>query len=399
MRTIAVVTVGRSDFGILRPVLRSIARDPDLKLSLIVAGMHLDARWGRTIDEIESEGFTVTHRLECAPEEDAPHGIACAIGRGIAGFSAVFEKDAPDILALMGDRYEMFAAGVAATPFNIPMAHIHGGELTFGAFDDALRHSLTKLSHLHFTSTEESARRVIQLGEEPWRVVVSGAPGLDNLAEMKLPTFIELQDEWGVKFDRFPLLVTFHPATREYRDTEYQITELLAVLDERPEPIVFTMPNADTNGTVIRRAILRFCAAHSRAVWIENLGTRRYFSLMAHAAAMVGNSSSGIIEAASFGLPVVNIGTRQAGRLRGGNVIDVGYSREEIAAGISQATDPAFRAGLRGMKNPYGNGGAAGIIVNRLKSVLLNQQLICKRFYEINVAINTEEEQVACADA
>ena len=384
MRRVGVVTVGRSDWGILRPVVKRIVTEPELDLMLIAAGMHLDQRWGKTVDGIEAEGCEVAHRVACPPRDDSPGGVAEAMGAGIQGFAAVFAAERPDILLVMGDRFEMFAAAVAALPFKIPVAHIHGGELTQGALDDALRHSITKLAHVHFVATDEYAGRVIQMGEEPQRVTVTGAPGLDNIREMELLTTAELQDKLGVRWDMAPLLVTFHPVTLEYEATEYHISELLTALENRAEPLVFTAPNADTGNLVIRRKVVEFAGARDggNRLFIENLGTRDYFSLMACAAAMVGNSSSGIIEAPSFALPVVNIGTRQQGRMRAANVIDVGYGRDEIAATLERAVSPEFRASLRGMENPYGDGRAAQRIVERLKSVELGQSLVMKRFYD-----------------
>ena len=385
MRTIAVVTVARSDYGIYVPILRRIQADNNLHLDLLVSGMHLSPEFGLTIKMIETDGFAIGERVEMLLSSDSPEGIAKSIGLGVIGFAQVYSRRRPDILVVLGDRFEMYAAALAALPFKIPVAHIHGGEVTQGAIDDALRHSMTKLSHLHFVSTEEYARRVMQLGEEPWRVIVSGAPSLDNLQTIKLLTPEELKAQYGLRLYPPPLLVTFHPVTLEYERTERQMSELLAALADSACPVIFTLPNADTGGRVIHRMIMEYVRVQPSACIVDNLGTQGYFSLMTHAAAMVGNSSSGLIEAPSFALPVVNVGTRQAGRVRGANVIDVSYERTAILGGIQQAIQPEFREQLRQMENPYGSGRASDIIVERLKTVLLDDRLVMKRFTDLGL--------------
>jgi len=384
VRKIAVVTVGRSDYGIYLPLLRKIQDDPDLQLELIVAGMHLSPEFGLTINSIETDDFEIAERVEMLLSSDSPEGIAKSIGLGVIGFSQAYARSRPDLLVVLGDRFEMYAAALAALPFKIPVAHIHGGELTQGAIDDSLRHSMTKLSHLHFVATPEYAKRVMQLGEEPWRVVVSGAPSLDNLNALELLTSNELSAQFGLHIDETPfVIVTFHPVTLEYEQAEWQVSELLAALEDCERPIVFTMPNADTSGRIIREMIVDFVETHPESHAVENLGTQGYFSLMKIAAAMVGNSSSGIIEAASFELPVVNIGTRQAGRTRGENVIDVDYTRKSILDGIQKALDPHFRADLEGIQNPYGGGMASERIVETLKKTKIDDDLVIKRFYDL----------------
>lgn len=383
MRTIGVVTVARSDYGIYLPLLRKIQADPDLQLHLIVAGMHLSPEFGLTVEAIEADGFEIGERVEMLLSSDTPEGIAKSMGLGTIGFAQAYGRFRPDILVVLGDRFEMHAAALAALPFKIPVAHIHGGEVTQGTIDDALRHSMTKLSHLHFVSTREYARRVIQMGEESWRVVVSGAPSLDNLRSVKLLKADELKARYGLRLDRPPLLVTFHPVTLEYEQTEWQVTELLAALEACGLPVVFTMPNADTSGRTIARMIEEFVATHSSAQAVDNLGTQGYFSMMAVAAAMVGNSSSGIIEAASFELPVANVGSRQRGRVRGANIIDVDYEQTSILEGLGKALDPQFRAKLRGIHNPYDSGGAAEKIVEVLKQVQLDDRIVTKCFHDL----------------
>jgi UDP-hydrolysing UDP-N-acetyl-D-glucosamine 2-epimerase len=382
LRTVGVVTVGRSDYGVYVPILRRIQADPELQLQLIVGGMHLSPEFGTTVNAIESDGFEVSQRVEFLLSSDTPEGIAKSMGLGITGFAQAYSAKKPDVLLVLGDRFEMHAAALAALPFKIPIAHVHGGEITEGAIDDALRHSITKLSHLHFVSTEEYQRRVLQLGEEAWRVEVTGAPGLDNLHSITLLSQEELGAQFGLRLDNPTLLVTYHPVTLEYEQTDEQVQELLAALGKSGHPMIFTIPNADTSGRSINAALRQYVESHDSAQIVDNLGTQGYFSLMACAAAMVGNSSSGIAEAPSFGLPVVNIGNRQQGRLRTRNIIDVGYSQEEILSGIQKAISPEFRVTYPANDTTYGDGRAAERIVARLKSAELNQRLIAKKFID-----------------
>jgi len=382
MRTIGVVTVARSDYGLYLPVLRRIQAEPDLRLHLIVAGTHLSPDFGLTVREIERGGFPIGDRVEMMLSSDTPEGVAKSMGLGTIGFAQAYARSRPDILLVLGDRFEMHAAVVAALPFGIPVAHIHGGELTLGAMDDALRHSITKMSHLHFVATEDYARRVIQMGEEPWRVLVSGSPGLDGLLSTPLLSREELERRYRLDLSAPFLLVTYHPVTLEIEQLETQMNELLAALDEVGMTTVFTYPNADTRSRLVIQMTREYAAARPHVRVVVNLGTPGYVSAMRFAAAMVGNSSSGIIEAASFQLPVVNIGSRQQGRARGRNVIDVGYGRQEIVAGIRRAISPEFRASLVGLVNLYGDGHAAERIVRRLKEVELDDRLFRKRFYE-----------------
>ena len=382
MREIGVITVARSDYGIYLPVLRKIKNAQDLRLYLIVAGMHLSPEYGMTVRMIESDGFRVDERIEMLLSSDTPEGIAKSIGLGVLGFAQVYARHRPDILLVLGDRYEMYAGALAALPFKIPLAHIHGGEVTEGAIDDAMRHSITKLSHLHFVSTKEYARRVVQLGEEPWRIVVSGAPSLDNMRSITLLTKSEIETQFGLRLQQPFMAVTMHPVTLEFEQLEWQVSELLDALDKSEMPVVFTMPNADTGSRTIVRMIADYVQNHELAQKIENLGTKGYFSMLNLADVMVGNSSSGIVEAALFKLPVVNIGNRQRGRVRNVNIIDVGYHRDEIIAGIRRARSPEFRNGLRNLENPYGDGHAADRIVKVLKKINLDDRLMIKKFMD-----------------
>ncbi len=383
MRRIAVVTVARSDYGIYKSILNAIRTDKELELSLLVGGMHLSPEFGNTVTDIESDGFEIAAKIEMLLSSDSPEGVAKSIGIGVLGFAQAYADVRPDLLLLLGDRFEMLSAAVAALPFGMPIAHIHGGESTEGAMDEAIRHSITKMSHLHFASTEAYAKRIIQLGEEPWRVTVGGAPALDNLAGMPLLKKEALEQRFAFSLKEPTLLVTYHPVTSETEDTSHHIEELLAALTESGFALIFTSPNADHQGRAILQKIQDFVLHHPRAWFVANLGQEGYFSLMAQVAAMVGNSSSGMIEAASFGLPVVNIGSRQRGRVHGQNVLNVGYERKEISDGIRRATQPSFKVALATMKNPYGDGQAAEKIVNKLKNVPLNRELLVKHFHVI----------------
>jgi len=396
MRTIGVVTVGRSDYGIYLPLLKRLQADPEVRLHLIVAGMHLSSEFGLTAATIEADGFEIGQRVEMLVSSDTPEGISKSMGLGTIGFSQAYASFPLDLLVVLGDRFEMHAAVVAALPFLIPVAHISGGELTRGAMDDALRHSITKLSHLHFVSTQEYARRVQQLGEEPWRIIISGALGLDNLPLTQLLTPVELEHRYQFQLQPAPLLVTFHPVTLEYDQTEWQVGQLLSALDECRMPVIFTRPNADTRGRVVSEMMESFVQTRDTAYMVGDLGTQAYFSVMSSAVAMVGNSSSGITEAAPFGLPVVNIGTRQEGRVRTANIIDVGYPAEEILIGIRQAVSMEFRAEVSNISSPYGDGHAVDRIIPVLKEMELNDHLLIKRF--VDCAIRHEMPPIFAAE-
>ena len=383
MREIAAVTVGRSDFGAYRPIFLQLQSRAHVRFRIIVSGAHLLERFGLTEREIEEAGFPIFARVPALCVGDTEEAVGRSIGQGVIGFAQLFSRYRPDILLVLGDRFDMFAAVLAALPFRIPVAHVHGGELTAGAIDDAIRHSISKMSHLHFVSTEEYDRRLEQLGEEPWRISVTGAPALDALNEVEPLKPEELESQFGIDPGATSLLVTFHPVTLESDQTARQIDSLLKALDEVGADCVFTYPNADTNHGIIIEKIESYTGQRPHCRLAKNLGHRTYFSLMNAVSAMVGNSSSGIIEAASFKLPVVNIGTRQQGRMRPRNVIDCGYQTEEIVAAIHKAIDPSFKRSLSDMSNPYGDGHAAERIVERLVSVELGPDLTMKRFRDI----------------
>ncbi len=383
MRKIAAVTVGRSDFGIYLPVLREITARADCELQLIAAAGHLSSKFGDTLKEIVQQGFEIAESVPMLLANDSPECIAQSMALGLMGFGSAYRRLKPDMLLVLGDRFEMHAAALAAVPFSLPIAHIHGGETTEGAIDEVLRHSITKFSHLHFPSTEEYGRRIIQLGEEPWRVTVAGAPALDNLRQLKLLSKLELEQRLAFQLPEPPIMVTFHPTTLRLGNLDWQIEQLLQVLGSITAPIIITKPNADSGSMLIMERLERFAANRPNVKLVDNLGTLAYFSCMSIARVMVGNSSSGIIEAASFGLPVVNIGIRQQGRARGANVIDVGHPANEIEEGLRTALSSAFVERLKGLKNPYGEGTASSRIVDVLSRTVVDERLLIKKFHNL----------------
>jgi UDP-hydrolysing UDP-N-acetyl-D-glucosamine 2-epimerase len=380
-RAIGVVTVSRSDYGHLVPVLQEIQAAPDLELLLFVGGMHLEPVFGSTVDAIEADGWRITERIQMLEPEDSAEAIAVAIGKGVAGFARAFGRHRPELLLVLGDRFEMLAAATAALPLTIPVAHIHGGEESLGAIDNQVRHAITKLAHLHFASTEGHATRITQMGEESWRIHVVGAPGLDRIRTTRLLSREGLAEALDLPIEPPWFLITFHPVTLEYADTAAHLDELLGALEKLEGTLIVTYPNADTAGRTIIQRLQEFAARSPRTRLIRNLGDQKYLSLLEHADAMIGNSSSGLIEAPSFGLPVVNIGNRQGRRARGANVIDVECVSGEILKGIDAALTPGLRGRLREMPNPFGDGRTAPRIVKVLREVSPGAALVEKRFH------------------
>ena len=382
-REIAAVTTSRADFGLLQPVVDRIRDDASLELRLLVSGAHFSPLYGSTVREIEELKFAYENGLEMRLDSDSPEAISKSLGVGVLGFAQAFAVRRPDLLIVIGDRIEMVCAAFAAIPFNIPIAHLYGGKVTEGAIDELTRHALTKMSHLHFVTTQRHAERVMQMGEEAWRVFNYGSPGLDRIHLYERRSRAAVCSEIGVGEDRPFLLVTFHPVTLEALQRHEQVRAFMEALRRTQVQLVITYPNADAGSSEIIDALERFAAEEpGRVRLIKNAGPRLYFDLMASAGAMVGNSSSGIAEAPSFELPVVNVGTRQTGFERAGNVIDVGHAADEVLAGIERALDPAFRASLRGLKNPYGDGNSSARIVAELKSVPLDDRLLRKKFVD-----------------
>ncbi|MEP9370668.1 UDP-N-acetylglucosamine 2-epimerase [Mesorhizobium sp. KR1-2] len=382
MRKILIATVGRSDYGVCRPVMNRIATESGLCYELLVTGAHLSQASGGTIDEIVNDSRPISGRVPLPETLGGPRPTAEAMGVAMAGSARVFAEKRPDLLLVLGDRFEMFAVASAAVPFNIPIAHIHGGELSFGAIDEVFRHAITKMAHLHFAATMDYADRIVRMGEEPWRVTVSGAPSLDTIREAQLPDPATLAQRFGISLERPPLLVTFHPVTRQPEQALGHVSALLNALRQVDIPVVLTAPNADAGSDIIRAEYLRFLDERADCRLVENFGALNYLAMLREAAAVIGNSSSGLIETPALKVPTVNIGERQQGRTRAANVIDVPTTADEILGGIRKALDPAFRSSLVGLVNPYGDGHAAERIVEVLKSVELGPHLLAKRFYD-----------------
>lgn len=384
MRRIGVITVARSDYSYYKPILKKIKEDQSLEPNIFASGMHLSPEFGMTVREIEDDGFEVNERIEMNISSDTVEGMAKSMGLGMIGFSQAFSRNRPDIILLLGDRFEMMAAAVSAVPFQIPLAHIHGGEITTGAIDNIFRHSITKMSHLHFAATQEYANRIIQMGEEPWRVVLSGSPSLDNLAEIKPKNRKYLEEKYNLDLSPDYFLITFHPTTLEIENTDFYIQQLLEALGKYKFPLIFTLSNADTSGRLINSKIHEFCMVNNSAHLVESFGTDDYYTAMANAKLMIGNSSSGIIEAPSLSVPVVNIGNRQKDRIRAINVIDVGNSADEIWKGIETGLSEAFITSIKNIRNPYHPfPSASQKIIQAIKEVKLDKKLIEKRFYDI----------------
>jgi len=380
---VGLVTTSRADWGIYTSVATAIGADPELDLRIYAGGSHLVAAYGRTASEITGAGFSVAAEVECLLASDSPEAVAKSTALAVAGFAQLYSRERPDLIVVLGDRFEMHAAALAAVPFVIPIAHIHGGEVTEGAMDEALRHGITKMAHLHFVSTEVYAARVRQLGEEGWRVHVVGAPSLDGISEIPALDAAVFHEKHGVDLPERYILATFHPATLQWRVAREQVAEVLDALESVAMPVLFTMPNADTANAAIRTAIIertRRCAARWQTV--ESLGRAGYLSALRRASAVVGNSSSGIIEAASFRVPVVDIGDRQRGRVAGANVMRVGVDSRAIEAAIRRVLSPEFAASLTGLENPYYAGGAGRRIAQVLSSAD-RSSLLAKRFVDI----------------
>jgi UDP-hydrolysing UDP-N-acetyl-D-glucosamine 2-epimerase len=384
MDRIAAVTVSRADFGILSPILRALG-DAGVRADIVTACRDF-ASIASTAHA--SDRFEASATVDALPTDDTPLAVAQATGRAISGFADAFHALRPEAVLLIGDRFETMSAATAAVMMALPIAHVHGGEITEGAIDDQVRHAITKMSHLHFVSAEKQAARVMQMGEEPWRVTVAGAPGLDNLLSASLWDRPRIEQAIGMPMVDAPLLVTYHPETLGSLDTASQIEELIAALDPQPLPIVVTAPNVDAGNRVVRERLQAWARGRANTVFVENLGVIGYWSVMARAAAMVGNSSSGIIEAASVGLPVVDIGDRQRGRDRGANVVHADHSRADIREAIARAVSPAFRASVQDMRNPYGDGRAGPRIARVLKNAAVDRTLLTKRFH-----VNSDRHQ------
>lgn len=381
MRKICVVTGSRAEYGLLSGLMKAIKEDESLELQVIATNMHLSPEFGLTYKEIEREGFFINKKVEMLLSSDTANATTKSVGLATIGFADAYEDLKPDMIVVLGDRYEILAAVSAALFYKIPVAHLHGGEITEGAYDDCIRHAITKMSHLHFTSTEEYRQRVIQLGEDPKRVFNVGAPGIENIKKVLLMDKKELESTLdGFTFNDKTLLITYHPVTLENSTAEEQIQNLLSALDEYSDiKIIFTLPNSDTDGRVIIKLINEYVSKHQeKAIAYPSLGLKRYLSALQFVKAVVGNSSSGIIEVPSFGIPTLNIGDRQKGRIAADSVINCGTSKKNILEGL----DKVLNSGHTEIHNPYEGKNTTADILHVLKTYPL-EGLIQKTFYNL----------------
>ncbi|OUU53456.1 MAG: UDP-N-acetylglucosamine 2-epimerase (hydrolyzing) [Pelagibacteraceae bacterium TMED65] len=384
-RKICVVTGSRAEYGLLSPLMQGIQDSPFLELQLIVTGMHLAPEFGLTVQAIQLDGYHIDRKVESLLSSDTSVGIIKSIGLGVIGFADVLSELQPDLLVILGDRFEVFAAATAALISRIPIAHIHGGELTEGSFDDAIRHSITKMSHLHFVAADAYRQRVIQLGEQPDLVFRVGALGIDNIRRLSLLSRAELENQLDFKFAPRNLLITFHPVTLEHSSCCDQLQQLLLALEQLDDVgFIFTSPNADTDGRQLLGQITEFCAFNPMAQVFTSLGQLRYFSCLSHVDGVVGNSSSGLIEAPSFRVGTINIGDRQRGRLRAPSIIDCHADFVSISQSLNRLFSPSFTSILQDLKNPYGEGGACSQIINILETTPLDK-LLKKNFFDVTV--------------
>jgi GDP/UDP-N,N'-diacetylbacillosamine 2-epimerase (hydrolysing) len=384
IRKICVITGTRAEYGLLRWVMQGIKDDAELTLQIIATGMHLSPEFGLTYREIEKDGFRIDRKVEMLTSSDTSVGIAKSMGLGLIGFADALNDLKPDLIVVLGDRFEIFAAVSTALVARIPVAHLHGGETTEGAFDEAIRHSITKMSHLHFVAAEKYRQRVIQLGEQPDKVFLVGGLGIDNIKRLKLLERPALEASLDFKLGRKNLLITFHPVTLETATATDQMTELLAALDALPDTqMIFTLPNADTDGRILIQMVHQFVAQHANAHAYSSLGQLRYLSCIAQVDGVVGNSSSGLAEVPSFQKGTVNVGDRQRGRLQAASVINCEPIRHSIAAALQQLYSTSFQASLKQVISPYGDGGASDIVVGTIKNCALDG-LVKKVFYDLH---------------
>lgn len=385
-RRVCIVTGTRAEYGLLRWVMHGVQKAPGLQLQLLATGMHLSPEFGLTYREIEADSFQIDAKVEMLVSADTATGTAKSMGLGLIGFGDAFARLQPDLIVLLGDRFEVFAAAAAALVAGIPVAHLHGGETTEGAFDEAIRHAVTKMSHLHFVAADAYRQRVIQLGEQPERVFMVGGLGIDAIQHTVLLDRAALEASMGVVLGAKNLLITFHPVTLEQQSSEHQMAELLAALGTLQDThLIFTMPNADNGSRALGQMVADFVASHPQACAFASLGQLRYLSCLKLVDGVVGNSSSGLAEAPSLGVGTINIGDRQLGRLKASSVIDCLPQRLAITDAVRTLYSPAFRQTVQCTVNPYGQGGASEKIVRVLQDHPLDG-IIKKSFYNIGPA-------------
>ncbi|WP_379970591.1 UDP-N-acetylglucosamine 2-epimerase [Ectobacillus sp. sgz5001026] len=382
---ICILTATRAEYGLLKPVIIKLMKVPEFDVHVVVTGAHLSPEFGLTYMEIERDGIPIDEKIEILLSGDTPTAISKSMGLAMIGFADYFSRKQPDMLVVLGDRYETVAVCCVAINQRIPIAHLYGGETTEGAVDESIRHAITKLSYLHFTSTEEYRKRVIQLGEQPDRVFCVGAIGIENIMQEKLLTKAELERSIGFKLDIPYAMITFHPVTLEDNNSAEQFKELLDVCSKHQEmKFLFSKANADAHGRVINQMLDTYVKEHDNAIVFASLGMVRYLSAVKHSAMVMGNSSSGLVEAPSFGVPTINIGDRQKGRLQADSIINCQPVFGEIEESISLALTDEFKNKARNTLNPYGDGNTSGKIVGKIKECLLGDKInLKKKFYDI----------------
>ncbi len=382
-RKVCIVTGTRSEYGLLYWLMKRVENDPILELQLVVTGMHLSPEFGLTYKQIEKDGFSIDEKVEMLVSSDTPSAIAKSIGLGTISFADTFSRLNPDVIVVLGDRFEIFSAAQTAMVMRIPIAHIHGGELTEGLIDDPIRHSITKMAHIHFTANEEYKNRVIQMGERPDTVYNVGTLGVEGINNTKYLSKKELSESVQLTLDKF-FLVTLHPTTLQDNTSEAQIKILLQALDEFPQyQIIFTKTNADTDGRIINSMIEEYVKKNKdRSVVYDSLGQLRYLSAIKHCELVVGNSSSGLIEVPFFRKPTINIGVRQKGRLKADSVIDCSFDVNQIKSAIETATSLEFKEKIKNMPMIYGEGNTSEQLVQILKGIPL-ENIVMKQFYNI----------------
>lgn len=381
-KKICIATGTRAEYGLLNPLMTLIKKEKDLELQIVATAMHLSPEFGMTINEIKKDGFKVNEKIEMLLSADTDTAIVKAMGLAMITASDVFKRMKPDLLIILGDRYEMMALATSAYLMNIPVAHIAGGETTEGAFDEGIRHSITKMSSLHFAATEIYKKRIIQLGENPKTVYNVGALGLDNIKNLKLLSKQELEKDLKLTFDSKTALVTFHPVTLDKESPKEQFSKVVTALEKFPDlKIIFTMPNSDTGGREIIKMINKFTTSRNDAYAFTSLGQKRYLSVLQCVDLVIGNSSSGIVEVPFMGIPTVNIGERQKGRIMGESIINVKCETRDIVSGIKKALNR--KRNSTAVKNPYGNGTASVQMLNIIKKTI-NHISSKKSFYDIS---------------
>lgn len=380
MRKILVVTGTRAEYGLLYWTMKRINEDKELELQLIVTGNHLVPEYGYTVETIKKDGFKIDEEIDMIVNSNKKSSIAKSMGLELIQMAQAFDRLKPDLLLILGDRYEIFIAATCAMMLNIPIAHMNGGESTEGAVDEQIRHAITKMAHIHFPGAEYYKERIIKMGEEPWRVYNVGQAGIENIKKLELLGKDELQKDLNILFDKPVFLITYHPVTLEVENIEEQINNLLKAIKHFNAKIIFTYPNADFGSKIIIDKMNTFVRENKNAYIYHSLGQKRYLSLLKYANVMIGNSSSGIVEAPIFKIPVVNIGNRQKGRIRNKNIIDTKYNSKSIYEGIYKAlNDKKFIEDLANMENIYGDGTTSRKILNVIKNIELNKNLLFKR--------------------